>query len=154
MSTQPKMQSLDQRRAAHAHEWLSKFVREHMKPDTKGKNQPDSDAKKYGVHVRRLPMRIMASGLGQAMAFLLAKNYCPELLLAVSDWVLYARRNESRDSKVKAEPRELLLELIKKDSEYAQLATAEVLAYLRWLTRFAEAEKMAGDGTVDDAEGS
>ena len=119
MSTLPKLQSLDQRRANHANAWLMKFVKEQVTQDVKGKTLPDAVAKKYGVHVRRLPMRIMASGLGQAMAFLLAKNYCPDLLLALSDWVLYARPNKVRDPKTNPEPKELLLEIIKNDSEYA-----------------------------------
>ena len=131
------IQSLDQRRASHAWEQLQIFLK------ATGGNTPDHQKlrAKYGVHARKLPMRIMASGLGQALAFLLAKNYCPDLLLALGDWVLAKREDSSR--KVPGlEPKTLLHELIGRDSEFAQLATAEVLAYLRWMTRFVEAEKL------------
>lgn len=141
------IQSLDQRRAAHAWAALQLFsdANAPKKRDDKGneKRVPNDKAKKYGVHVRKLPMRIMASGLGQALAFLLAKDYCPDLLAALGDWVLDKRQNSG--SKVPPpEPKKLLHDLIGGDSEFAQLATAETLAYLRWLTRFAEAEGLTG----------
>ena len=137
------IKSLDQRRASHAWDQLQAFLTK-----TAGTNADNQKARaKYGVHARKLPMRIMASGLGQSLAFLLAKNYCPDLLLALGDWVL-SKRDDPPKKLAVLEPKTLLHELIGRDSEFAQMATAEVLAYLRWMTRFVEAEKL----TTLDAE--
>ncbi|HEX4613494.1 MAG TPA: type III-B CRISPR module-associated protein Cmr5 [Urbifossiella sp.] len=137
------IQSLDQRRAAHAWTALQGFADQHAPKNAKGVRVPTDKGKKYGVHVRKLPMRVMASGLGQALAFLLAKDYCPDLLAALGDWVLDKRSNPVSKAPP-PEPKKLLHDLIGGDSEFAQLATAETLAYLRWLTRFAEAEGLTG----------
>jgi CRISPR type III-B/RAMP module-associated protein Cmr5 len=131
-------QTLDQRRAKHAHDELQRFLANPVPG-----RRHDQDRKKYGVHVRRLPIRIIASGLGQALAFLHAKDYCPQLLVSLADWVLYERDGEPRPARV--EPDALLLAILNGTSEQLQLYTAEVLAYLRWLTRFVEAKNLAAD---------
>jgi CRISPR-associated protein Cmr5 len=120
--------TLDQRRARHA--WKTIEIARGLKPD---------DAKRFGGQARKLPTRIIASGLGQALAFLKAKNYAPDLLVALGDWVLDKRGNP--DSKA-PRPKDdaLLLEIIQGDSDFLRRATDEVLAYLLWLNRFAEAE--------------
>lgn len=133
--------TLDQRRAQHAWSQLTAFADRNAPkgrdPKAPDRRSPNDAAKKYGVHARKLPMRIMASGLGQALAFLHAKNYCPDLLTALADWVLYQRKGAGGAARGADE---LLRAVVAGDSEFAQLATAEVLAYLRWLTRFVEAE--------------
>ncbi len=89
----------------------------------------------------------MASGLGQAIVFLKAKDYAPGLVAEISDWI--ATRVPLRPD----EPREtgptpdLLERIIRGDSDFLRRATDEVLAYLQWLRRFAEAEGLTeGDG--------
>lgn len=126
--------TLDQRRASHA--WAT--VQAAKKQEDPHKDQ---DPKKFGGQARKLPVRIMASGLGQAMAFLKAKGYAPGLLVEIADWVLDKRSNpESKKPKPKDDA--LLNEIINGNSDSLRRATDEVLAYLQWLNRFAEAERL------------
>ncbi|HQU45167.1 MAG TPA: type III-B CRISPR module-associated protein Cmr5, partial [Pirellulales bacterium] len=80
------------------------------------------------------PTRIMAAGLGQALAFLKAKDYAPGLLVELTDWV------KQRIPPREGEPVELIERIVKGESDFLRRATDEVLAYLVWLNRFAEAE--------------
>jgi CRISPR-associated protein Cmr5 len=81
----------------------------------------------------------MASGLGQALAFLLAKDECPDLLQSLGDWILDKRLD--CDSKHPPLPSNALLKhVVDGSSDDLRRATAEALAYLQWLVRFAEAE--------------
>jgi CRISPR-associated protein Cmr5 len=125
--------SLDQCRARHA--W--KVV------DDVEKNSKKDDAKKFGGQARKLPMRIIGSGLGQALAFLKAKDYAPQLLIALSDWFLYARPGgQGKQPRPNGGALEtaLLETIIHGDADLLRRATDEVLAYLMWLNRFAEAK--------------
>jgi CRISPR type III-B/RAMP module-associated protein Cmr5 len=122
------IQTLDQKRAAHAYDAVEA-----------AKKLPEDQKKKYGVHARKLPTRIIASGLGQALAFLVAKDYCPTLLESLSHWCLRKAEKE------KAAANELLLAIIKGNSEDLRRHTAEALAYLQWLVRFVEAAGMKAE---------
>jgi len=126
----PTPETLDQRRASHA--W-----------DVIQRTKPKSDAKKFGGQAKKLPTRIMAAGLGQALAFLKAKGYAPELLLELSKWM------EHRLPPKPGESKDLLERIVKGNSEFLRRATDEVMAYLLWLNRFAEAEGLTDEG--DDA---
>lgn len=128
----PQIQSaggptLDQRRARHAWEAV-KRVKEKAGPHAR------QDPKKFGGQAKKLPTRIMASGLGQALAFLKAKDYAPGLLFELADWVLVKRHERQ------GQPPDLLQEIVNGDSAFLRRATDETLAYLQWLNRFAEAE--------------
>jgi CRISPR-associated protein Cmr5 len=125
-------QTLDQRRAAHAWDVVSKV---NAAKDDKAK-------KEFGTQAKKLPTRILASGLGQALAFLLAKDYAPDLQNALTDW-MKARRPipDGSDSR-------LLVRVIHGDADFQRYATAECLAYLQWLVRFADAQKLT-DGKGD-----
>lgn len=136
MSTQSEP-TLDQKRAKHAYDSLENF----LNTPTPGRKH-DQDKKKYGVHVRKLPVRIIASGLGQSLAFLHAKDYCPQLLITLADWVLFKRNKTPKQPGKALDANELILAILNGTSEDLQLYTAEVLAYLRWLTRFAEAKDL------------
>ncbi|NLF69583.1 MAG: type III-B CRISPR module-associated protein Cmr5 [Candidatus Anammoximicrobium sp.] len=130
-TTQPKP-TLDQRRARHA--WQAVHdTKQHI-----GCHQKQ-DEKKFGVNARKLPVRIMASGLGQALAFLKAKDSAPGLLIEIADWVLDKRANPD-SNREKPKDDALLQSVITSDSDFLRAATEEVLAYLQWLVRFAEAE--------------
>jgi CRISPR-associated protein Cmr5 len=123
--------TLDQRRADHAWNAVQAVVKKYASDKPK--------AKKFGGQARKLPMRLIASGLGQALAFLKAKDYAPDLLTELGDWVLDKRpRAESKAPKPKDDA--LLLAVIKGSSDFLRRATDEALAYLQWLNRFAEAE--------------
>ena len=136
-ATKAERKTLDQRRAEHA--WQAVQV---------AKNNKDVDFEKFHGQAKKLPVRIIASGLGQALAFLKAKNYAPKLLVALGDWVLDKRINP--DSK-KPEPDDmaLLKAVVEGDAEFLRWATDEILAYLQWLVRFADAEGSEGSATTD-----
>ncbi|MFZ5588005.1 MAG: type III-B CRISPR module-associated protein Cmr5 [Thermodesulfobacteriota bacterium] len=123
-------QSLDQRRAKHAWEAVQNIVKDRDK------------AKKYGQQAKKLPMRIMASGLGQALVFLHAKKYAPELLRDLGDWVLHKKDgpDQGKPKDTGKEDAALIKAILKYDSPKLRMVTDEVLAYLQWLNRFAEAE--------------
>ena len=120
MSTESKP-TPDQLRAKHAWAEVEKI---------KG----SKDAKLFGGAARKLPVRIMSSGLGQALAFLRAKNKTKDLLEALGDWVLGERTQTA-----------LLDAIVNGNADSMRQQTAETLAYLQWLNRFCEAEKLTED---------
>lgn len=126
--------TLDQRRAKHAWDAVQHALK-------RSGHHQGQDSKKFGGEARRLPMRIMMSGLGQALAFLEAKKEVPGLLAELSDWVL-ANRGFGTGA-----GRDLLQAVIETDSDFLRRATDETLAYLQWLRRFADAE-----GLTDEQE--
>jgi CRISPR-associated protein Cmr5 len=122
-------QTLDQRRAAHAWTAIQNLKRNPQQPERE----------EYAGEAKKLPIRIMTSGLGQALAFLLAKakdkkKSLHQLHEDLTDWVLRQRglRGLAQDS--------LIRSVIEGNSDFLRQATDEVLAYLQWLNRFAEAE--------------
>jgi CRISPR-associated protein Cmr5 len=126
--------TLDQRRAKHA--WERIIGQATIK---NGQRQYDEKAKEYAREAKRLPTRIMAAGLGQALAFILAKakDKKPNLKRLhedLTDWVIKHRSIPAK------KPNSLLESIIEGDSDFLRRATDEVLAYLVWLNRFAEAE--------------
>lgn len=130
-------QTLDQRRARHAWEAVQVM-------------KADPGAKDFAREAKKLPTRIMAAGLGQALAFLNSKAKGQEktsygrLLSTVADWVLDKRYNPT-SSAPSPKPDALIKEIIERDSSFLRRSTAETLAYLEWLTRFADAEGLTGD---------
>ncbi|MDW8223550.1 MAG: type III-B CRISPR module-associated protein Cmr5 [Gemmatales bacterium] len=130
MSTTSKSaQTLEQRRALHA--WQ---VIQNIKKKVPMRDKQDEESSKFGVQVKKLPTRILSAGLGPALAFLKAKKYAPELLDALTDWIKIQIPPRPQ------EPDDLLERIVHGDSNFLRRATDEVLAYLMWLTRFAEAE--------------
>lgn len=119
--------TLDQQRARHAWNAVTQAKQ-------KQGHHREQDAKKFGGQAKKLPMRIMAAGLGQALAFLKAKNYAPGLLSELTDWIIKRMPPASKG------PTDLMERIIQGNSDFLRRATDEVLAYLQWLNRFAEAE--------------
>jgi CRISPR-associated protein Cmr5 len=120
-------QTTDQRRASHAWECVRAVV-----------GSSDAKARKeFGTQAKKLPTRIMTAGLGQALAFLEAQQYAPELRGTLASWL-----HERRPAKNQDEAERLVLRVIRGDAEFLRYATAEALAYLQWLVRFADAEKL------------
>jgi CRISPR-associated protein Cmr5 len=124
-----KKATLDQKRARHAWDLVQTVLKE-----------PESTRKDFGTQAKKLPARIMAAGLGQALAFLEAKGKTPRLLEAMADWI-NQRRPAAGNSR-------LVVRIIQGDADFLRYATAESLAYLQWLVRFAEAHKLT-DATVE-----
>ena len=128
--------TLDQRRARHAWEAVARM----------GK-RPGNHQKAYRREAKRLPVRTLSAGLGHALAFLRAKSNeaNEELLRDVADWVLEKRgRPESARERPKAGA--LIEKIIEGDGTFLRTTTDEMLAYVQWLNRFAEAE-------LEDEEG-
>jgi CRISPR-associated protein Cmr5 len=119
------MKTPDQERAAHAWEVVQQ-----------AKQLPDKEKKEFGTQARKLPTRILASGLGPALAFLEAKKYAPGLVSGLADWVHRQRPARSPDNS------RLVVRIIHEDADFLRYATTECLAYLQWLVRFAEAENL------------
>ena len=126
--------TLDQRRARHAWDAVAR-----VRDDPKARSS-------YAREAKRLPVRILTAGLGHALAFLCAKagsgkteSANTALLRDVADWVLDKRGNP--DSAADRPALNALIEkIVVSDAAFLRITTDEVLAYLQWLTRFAEAE--------------
>jgi CRISPR-associated protein Cmr5 len=125
--------TLDQRRARHAWDAVQQL-----------KKLDKDKAKEYAGEAEKLPTRIMAAGLGQALAFLAAKAKAKDkkpnlkkLLDDLTGWVIQQR------PMIAAKTDSLLGSVIHGNSDFLRRATDETLAYLQWLNRFAEAEGLA-----------
>jgi CRISPR-associated protein Cmr5 len=123
-------QTLQQRRAASA--W--KQVEDTGRQDYKNK---------YGSLVRGLPAMIQTDGLGQTLAFLLAKakgNRNSE------HWAAYEHLSAWLGAdKQFGFGRDMFEWLLKQDSDTYRQAAAEAQAYLSWLKRFVEAKGWKAD---------
>ena len=128
--------TLDQQRAKHAWEAIQRICQ-----------WKESQRKDYAGQAKKLPIRLMTSGLGQALAFILAKanknekqDPCRQLHKDLTEWTLTHRKLPGKH------PESLLKSICYGDAVFLRRATDEVLAYLEWLNRFAEAEGLT-DGT-------
>ncbi len=126
-TAKPAPQPLDQRRAAHAWDVVQRAKR-------KEAHHQKQEPKKFGGQAKKLPLRIMAAGLGHALAFLDAKKNAPGLLAELSDWI------SVRVPPKPSDPKPLIERIVKVDADFLRRATDETLAYHAWLNRFAEAE--------------
>lgn len=132
-TTDAPKQTLDQRRANHAWNAVTSLAK--IKDD---KRLYDEDARMYAREAKKLPARIIGSGLGQALAFVLAKakerKSLAKLHKDLTEWVIEKRG-------IRGEKRESLLEsIVHGNSTFLRHATEESLLYLQWLNRFTEAE--------------
>lgn len=116
--------SLDQRRAKDAWQVVRRVNNE----------RPQDKKVDFRRQTKRLPVQIVTSGLGQSLAFLKAKDYAPDLQNAVRDWM------NTRIPVTAGDSTDLIERIVNGDSDFLRRATDEVLAYMQWLTRFAEAE--------------
>jgi CRISPR-associated protein Cmr5 len=88
---------------------------------------------------KQLPVRIMSAGLGHALAFTKQKGG-DELLADISAWVAQ-RLKPTASSAGKSKP-DIIERIIHGDADFLRRATDEILAYLIWINRFAEAESI------------
>lgn len=142
MSTTTAPRTLSQRRAAHAWDVVKQLI-----ADTKfvHDGKPTDSGKKLGGQMKKLPTRIIAAGLGQALSFLRAKGQAEYLERALSDWLLNQRdapQPTAFNPQTAPTADELLDALVNNHWSSSKLRqqTAEALAYLPWLIRFAEAQ--------------
>jgi len=126
------IQTLEQRRAHHA--W-----------DAVQKVKSAKTAKEYRQEAKRLPVRIVTAGLGHSIAFANARNGTGKCVADdVASWVLKTLKvgvGASVDDHPPTDAaRQLMKQIRKSDTDWLRRSTEEALAYLRWLSRFAEAE--------------
>jgi len=94
--------------------------------------------KDYKSLAQKMPSYILTNGLGQTLAFLKAKGKGNP---ADEHEVLYGHLSAWVMSQVDGKESDRLLSwVMEKDSAAYRRATAEALAFLNWLKRFAEAE--------------
>lgn len=123
--------TLDQRRARHAWDAVAAI-----------KSLPSDLQKNYRREAKRLPIRILTAGLGHALAFVRAKSRSgagEKMLRHIADWVIDKRMRPDSTADAPDEGA-LIKSIVEGTGTDLQLHTAETLAYLEWLTRFAEAE--------------
>jgi len=116
------VKTLAQQRAKHAWDSVQQALR---KPEFE---------KRFADPAKKMPARIRTSGLGQTVAFMRVKEG-GEVLKALAGWC--------HEFGLIQRPREEDLLIQFKDGSAADLRhlTAEALAYLEWLVRFADAER-------------
>lgn len=85
MSTTKPPRTLSQLSAAHAWDVVKQLI-----ADTKfvRDGKPTPQGTRLGGQMKKLPTRIIAAGLGQALSFLRAKGEAEYLERALSDWLL------------------------------------------------------------------
>ncbi len=136
MTTSTIQQTIEQKRAASAWNAVSKFL-EHHSTLKNNHREPDSIAKKYKGLVKSAPADVQTNGLGQAVAFWLAKRGIKQddqfaaLYAHLSEWMKSAVTND-KDLKM------WIIDAGTSSVDYRR-ATVEALTYLGWLKRFAEA---------------
>jgi CRISPR-associated protein Cmr5 len=149
-NTPAPQQTRDQQRAKHAMQVVEAVLAKFPPAVQGNKRTPHEKAKKFGGQAKKMPTRVVASGLGQALAFLKAKDYAPDLLVALGDWVLGVVKPADEVKKQLSRPDEALLKaVILGTSDFLRQATDETLAYLQWLNRFCEANDL-GTETEND----
>ena len=95
----------------------------------------DKERKDYSSLVQGFPVMVLTNGLGQALAFLRAKNKGEHKHL-YDHLQCWLEKNVPWTDK---QGNELIEWVISESSEKYRIATTEALAFLNWLKRFAKA---------------
>ncbi|MBC7319182.1 type III-B CRISPR module-associated protein Cmr5 [bacterium] len=120
---------LEKGRAEFAYECMMKIV-----------NTTDEKKKKeYRSYIRRLPTMILTNGLGQALAFVVAKSENGNAYkLIYKQLTNYMKSKYITKIQMPQDEKEFLKWVISCDSQTYRYITQEILAFLNWLKRFAE----------------
>ncbi len=107
----------------------------------KGAKQNSSEYKSY---VKKLPMLIKTNGLASALSFYFANSASEGKVNTNKTYGLIYRQIEdwlknNNKSLIKLEQDKLVEVLLKMDSNTYRAVTTEVMAFLTWLRRFADA---------------
>lgn len=133
--------TLEQKRAQDAWKVVREIKEEMQSAAPQEREKAEAKAKEHSALARGAPADILTSGLGQTLAFWKAKGkpHHQWLYQAVSNWVLL-------QMKLPASINGLLEWIVDAaDANQYRMATAEALAYLTWVKRFAEADLPKGD---------
>lgn len=130
-STKIARPTIDQRRAKHAWDAVEEARNEFKNTD---------NWNEYVVLAKKLPIQIMTSGIGQVLAFVLAKDKKSgnKLIINISDWVLKAKQESTGSVPGKFDLVEKLIGP-NANSDLTRIYTEEIICYLQWLNRFASA---------------
>ena len=123
-----EIKSLEQKRAKLAWE----FVHDQLAKKDKGTQ------KEFKSAIRKLPTMILTSGLGQTIAFHLAKGKDKPHYEVIKN-VVAAIYELTKISDIET-PEKLMEKITSTDHETYILLSKETLKYATWLKRFAEAE--------------
>jgi CRISPR-associated protein Cmr5 len=102
-------------------------------------SQQKDKAKEAALYIRRLPAMTFGNGLGQALAFLLAKaegkkdNPARHVYDIVSDWLIRERKIYPENGT------DLLESMMNNNRDKYMIAQEEAWALLDWLKKFADA---------------
>jgi CRISPR-associated protein Cmr5 len=98
--------------------------------------------KEYAQHAKKLPMMIKTNGLGAALAFMFSKQKTwGTILKDIEDWVRNAENRKTSAVYDAAQGTNLVQKVLNLDSSDYRIVTIEVLAFINWLSRFAEGIK-------------
>lgn len=119
---------LEKGRAEFAYECMMEIV-----------NTTDEKKKEYRSYIRRLPTMILTNGLGQALAFVVAKSENGNAYeLIYKQLTNYMKSKYITKIQMPQDEKEFLKWVISCDSQTYRYITQEILAFLNWLKRFAE----------------
>jgi CRISPR-associated protein Cmr5 len=133
MTSPVTLRTLEQRRAEHAWQAVQKANEE------------------FADQAKRLGPRILTSGLGPAVQFLIAKDskdLAKDLRDTLDDWLLRegpTRVPQTRTARPGKPGEALIAAIIEGDANRLRHITGEALAYLAWLNRFCEARGLGGE---------
>ncbi|NMC59256.1 MAG: type III-B CRISPR module-associated protein Cmr5 [Candidatus Methanofastidiosa archaeon] len=102
-----------------------------------------SKKKEYKSYVKKIPMLIKTNGLGSTFAFIKSKSTNDENKAGYAYYLIYKQTKEwlKKDDKSLVnlnENDDLLEKIISLDSPSYRSVTNEVLAFFKWVSRFAE----------------
>lgn len=98
--------------------------------------------KEYAQYAKKLPMLIKTNGLGAALAFMFSKQKTwGTILHDIEDWVKNPENRKTLALYNDAQGTNLVQKVLNLDSSDYRVVTIEVLAFIAWLSRFAEGVK-------------
>jgi CRISPR-associated protein Cmr5 len=95
--------------------------------------------KEYKSYVKKVPMLIKTNGLGETFAFINSKKSPDKNKSGYAYLLIYNQTSDwlKKDQKIKPDDN-LLEKIISMDSFEYRAVTNEVIAYFKWLIRFAD----------------
>ncbi len=106
---------------------------------TRATNGYSTHRKEYAQHAKKLPMMIKTNGIGAALAFLFSKQKTwGTILKDVEDWIKDSNNLKTQAIYTATEGNSLVQKVLHLDSSEYRIVTIEVLAFVKWLSRFAE----------------
>ncbi|TCO60228.1 type III-B CRISPR module-associated protein Cmr5 [Caldanaerobacter subterraneus] len=139
------MRKLEKGRAEFAYDCVRQAIEEVFKGEDEKERR-----KEYRSYARKIPTMILTNGLGQALAFLKAKAGTDEeeneaekgksrvYRLLYEQITRYMKSETTSRISMPPEREDLLGWVISCDSVEYRYITQEILAFLTWLSRFAE----------------